>query len=567
MSAVDSPSLVRAAFDSVALLEFSRLLNTLENPEAIYSNVLLALMGKMGLSGSAVALPHGNRFVVSIAKGGAVRLRGEEFAWESDCAHGFLALDEVGSLDGADRFREVGIERIVPVSFGQEVLALILVGGSLTKGGFGAAEESYAQLLAGIAAIAVDGCRARGSLREANRRLERRVHRLRSLFEASREFNALLAPEDILRLLGFSLMGEMAVRQFAVAICEAGDPSMVVNRFRDDIPSDLLVAVSRNGPRLIESDSESVSDRALYDQGVRATIPMEVQGKVRGILLVGERLHAPICDEDVEYLASLSNLAIGALENMRLLEEIIVKNRLEEDLRIAAEIQRGLLPAVLPVVPGFSLAARSIPTHQVGGDFYDAITFDDGRILVAIADVSGKGTPASLIMANVQAAVRALSGVVPNLAELVARVNDLLHRNTASDKFVTAFFGILDPTSRRFQYVNAGHNPPFLFGPERVTPLVEGGLLLGIMPSIIPYEVGEIIVDHGDLLMLYTDGISEALNNAHEEFGEDRLKDLFTSRTIRIASDAIEILSQGLMAFTDGAPQSDDMTAVAILGV
>ncbi len=566
MSAIETSPTITAAFDSGALLEFSQLLNTLDDPTAIYGNVLLALMGKMGLSSGAVATRIGDSLHVTLAKGSASKIKEMTLDWNHERKVGLFALRSLEPSEWVDRLCDQGLEYAIPVSFSDELLAVIVVGRSLTKRTFGPLEEAYAQLVAGIAAIAVDGCRARNSLRDANRRLERRIHRLRSLFEASREFNALLAPEAILRLLGFSLMGEMAIRRFAVAICDSGTPSIVVNRFPEDFPPELLDAATADGSRIVAVDAIEETDRQLHALGVRAAIPMEVQGKIRGLLLVGERLHAPIDSEDLEYLASLSNLAVGTLENMRLLEEIIVKQRMEEDLRIAAEIQKGLLPSVLPVIPGFGLAARTIPTHQVGGDFYDAITLDDGRILIAIADVSGKGTPASLIMANIQAAVRALSGIQIDLADLVARVNNLLYRNTASDKFVTAFFGVLDPQTRLLSFVNAGHNPPFLFRSGTATPLEQGGLLLGIMPSVLPYDVGEIIVEPGDLLVMYTDGVSEALNPDHEEFGEDRLLELFLGSPAPEPTIAIDVIRDAIVAFTNGAPQSDDITAVVLRG-
>lgn len=566
MPDVENAPAITASFDSGALLEFSQLLNTLEDPTAIYGNVLLALMGKMGLSSGAVATPSGGFFQITLTKGRATKIKDKVIDWNHERIVGLYAVRDLEESESMERLLDEGLEYAIPVSFSGELLAVIVLGRSLTNRMFGPLEESYAQLVAGIAAIAIDGCRARNSLSDSNRRLERRVHRLRSLFEASREFNALLAPEAILRLLGFSLMGEMAIRRFAVAIRDTESPSIVVNRFPDDFPPDLLDAATSDGSRIVDATSSDETDRRLHALGVRAAIPMEVQGRIRGLLLVGERLHAPIDSEDLEYLASLSNLAVGALENMRLLEEIIVKQRMEEDLRIAAEIQKGLLPSALPVVTGFRLAARTIPTHQVGGDFYDAITLDDGRILLAIADVSGKGTPASLIMANIQAAIRALSGIRIDLADMVARVNNLLYRNTASDKFVTAFFGILDPHGRSLSFVNAGHNPPLLFRNGTAIPLEQGGLLLGIMPSVIPYEVGEIVIERDDLLVLYTDGVSEALNREHEEFGEERLKHLFIDGPAPDPTSAIDMIRDAILAFTDGAPQSDDITAVVVRG-
>lgn len=568
MSIADDPSMTAASLDTGALLEFSQFLNALNDADAIHNNVLLTLMGKMGVGGAAVALPDPDKddcCSVAFGKGKGSAMMGVKVPWSFGARHGLFALDELPT-ETAEVLRQWGIELAMPIRFGDTLFSVILLGRSFTGRTPTPTEEAYALLISTITSIALDGSVARGSLRAANRRLERRVHRLRSLFEAGREFNALLAPDAILRLLGYSLMGEMAVQHFAVAILRGDCFTVVLSRFKQEFNSDAVSEAATWGPRIIHGNPPTDGHgAALYAAGVHASIPMEVQGTPRGVLLVGERLHSGIDVEDLEYLCSLANLAIGALENVRLLEETLIKQRLEEDLRIAAEIQQGLLPAALPVVEGFEFAGGTIPTHQVGGDCYDAIELPDSRVFFAISDVSGKGTPASLLMANMQAAVRALAGVDLELSDLVSRVNDLLYINTAADKFVTAFFGILDPTNATFTYSNAGHNPPFLFpATGEVSSLDTGGLILGIMPSFLPYEVGVIELAPGDLLVMYTDGVSEALSTEREEYGEERLKHCLLAAPGIAASEAYNLLRDDVLAFTTGAAQSDDITIVVV---
>lgn len=557
-----------AAHDLRALLEFSRLLNECDEQASIFGNVLLSLMGKLGLGRAAVALPDGGeRFVVEMAKGASAALSGISFEW-SGHRHGLFPLQDAGlSADEAERLHAAGVEQLMPVGSGDSTFAVLLLGAPMLRTISEAEARSYTLLVGAIAAMALAGCQARGVLRDTNRRLERRVHRLRSLFEAVREFNALLDRGAILRLLGYSLMGEMTIGRFAVALSEGGDYCLVVNhRFGAEFPPEVLSIVAGWGMRVFAT-REGLDDReaALYDLGVRATIPMEAQGSMRGLLLVGARLRYDIDDEDLEYLSSLANLAIGALENARLLDEMIVKERLEEDLRIAAEIQQGLLPRALPPIPGFDIAARTIPTQQVGGDCYDTIELAGGRVLITIADVSGKGTPASLLMASVQAAVRALAYLSLPLDELVSRINDVIYQNTGADKFITAFFGIVDPESKTFTYVNAGHNPPLHFRSDGVGKLELGGVILGIMPTLIPYEIGSVAIEPGDLLVLYTDGVSEAFDAKLEEYGEVRMRALFESRRVGSAAEALEQLRADVFAFMDAAPQSDDITIVTLL--
>jgi sigma-B regulation protein RsbU (phosphoserine phosphatase) len=167
-------------------------------------------------------------------------------------------------------------------------------------------------------------------------------------------------------------------------------------------------------------------------------------------------------------------------------------------------------------------------------------------------------------MANVQAAVRALAQIDLPLDDLVARINDVIYHNTSPDKFITAFFALLDPAASSLSYVNAGHNPPLLFVGTEVQQLTSGGVILGIMPSIIPYQVGTATMSTGDLLLLYTDGVSEAFNAGLEEYGEARLKALFSGDCVISAAQAVERLREDVFAFAGEARQSDDITIVAL---
>jgi sigma-B regulation protein RsbU (phosphoserine phosphatase) len=554
------PQAGAVSLDINALLEFSQRLNQLDEPAAIFSNILLSVMGKLGLGRAAVALPTPDgTFRVEHVKGGAGQLRGMRLQWDEQCNAGILDLDAVPDEVERARLRDARIERIMPICFGTTTFAIVLLGTPLTLRISGTDESNYATLVGTIAAMALEGCRVRGSLRH-------RVHRLRDLFETSKEFNALLDRDAILRLLGLTLMGGMAIARFAVVLRRGDGFDVMVNRFRRELPDEALGDLLDAGAMILDPAGDDAPLRSmLYAHGIRASIPMEAQGAARGLLLIGERLQQkPIEDDDVEYLSSLANLATIALENSRLLTEMIEKQRLEEDLKIAWEIQQGLLPKSLPKLPGFQIAAETIPARQVGGDCYDIIDLGRGRVLLSIADVSGKGTPASLLMANVQAALRALAPLELPLTEMVSRINDVIYENTSYDKFITGFFGVLDSSDGSFHYVNAGHNPPYLFSGSGIQSLDAGGLILGVMPTTIPYESGSAKMEPGDLLVLYTDGVSEALNNEREEYGEERLHALFADHYSIPAVDALARARADLLAFVCGAQQSDDITLVTV---
>jgi sigma-B regulation protein RsbU (phosphoserine phosphatase) len=185
---------------------------------------------------------------------------------------------------------------------------------------------------------------------------------------------------------------------------------------------------------------------------------------------------------------------------------------MEDELKIAREIQQGLLPEHLPKINGFDIAAINIPSKEVGGDYYDVIKRKSGEYVLAIGDVSGKGTPASLLMANVQAVLRALAPFCTSVSQTTGQINDLVCSNIhGSNKFITFFWGILDPALRSFIYSNAGHNPPLLIHRDKtIDRLGSGGLILGIYETTQAYEESAVELSSGDVLVLYTDGISEA---------------------------------------------------------
>jgi sigma-B regulation protein RsbU (phosphoserine phosphatase) len=273
----------------------------------------------------------------------------------------------------------------------------------------------------------------------------------------------------------------------------------------------------------------------------------------------------PYMRADLDFVTSLANLAAISLENARLFREAIEKQRLEDDLLIAREIQRGLLPLTLPDIPQFGLSAANISSKQVGGDYYDVVALGGSRFMLAIGDVAGKGTPASLLMANLQATIRALVSPDASLGELTGRVNDLLCDNTTSGRFITFFWGILDPGSRTLRYVSAGHNPPYLLHANgKIERLEAGGLILGVLKTAIPYEEGEARFGPGDILLMFTDGVSEAMNKAGEEFGEDRLEKCLRGAAHSPAAEIITRIVDDVKRHSAGAPQSDDITLLAL---
>lgn len=240
------------------------------------------------------------------------------------------------------------------------------------------------------------------------------------------------------------------------------------------------------------------------------------------------------------------------------------RGRLEQEMSIARDIQMELLPRTFPRIPGLDMFAFTVPARHVGGDCYDVIDLGDGRLAVTIGDVSGKGTPAAILMANVQAAVRALSESGVPAAQLIARVNRLVHTFTEESAFITFFYCVLDTRTGDVCYVNAGHNPPSILRADGGKELLDrGGLVIGILPGA-DYEEGHTILGPGDGLVLYTDGITEAANAEEEMFGEERLEMVLREHRHESAREIEEHVYSGIRSFVGTAAQSDDLTMVVV---
>jgi sigma-B regulation protein RsbU (phosphoserine phosphatase) len=262
------------------------------------------------------------------------------------------------------------------------------------------------------------------------------------------------------------------------------------------------------------------------------------------------------------------------IENARLTDRVVEQETLRRDIALASDVQRRLLPDVPPRIECADIAASSLPARRIGGDYYDFLELDNGQIGIALADVSGKGVAAALIMSVVQASLRIISsGGDVSPARLVARMNEVVYRSTPSSKYATFFYAQLDRQRRQLQYVNAGHNPPYLFRAGRrstadgASPDIEqlsvGGTVVGMFPEM-DYEEATVQLNPGDVLVAFTDGVPEAHNLEDEEFGEERLQAL-VRQTAHLAADDIGArISAEMKKWIQDAEQYDDLTFIVV---
>jgi sigma-B regulation protein RsbU (phosphoserine phosphatase) len=261
-------------------------------------------------------------------------------------------------------------------------------------------------------------------------------------------------------------------------------------------------------------------------------------------------------------LEAFATQAALAIESARLYAESAEKARIDRDLRIAAEIQRNMLPEPAFEIGAVDLAAVSIPCRTVGGDFYDYLEIDERGIGFALGDVSGKGPPAALLAASVQSNFVALAPVSAHPAETMTRLNKAMLRRAIEARFATMFYGELTMDGR-LRYCNAGQEPPLVIGREGVTWLEAGGPVLGLLPTAT-YEFATVMLEPGDIVIVCSDGVTEARNQTDDEFGRDGVVDAVRGHRGAQAKIVLDGLIARVKAFSAGTPQADDITALVI---
>jgi sigma-B regulation protein RsbU (phosphoserine phosphatase) len=314
------------------------------------------------------------------------------------------------------------------------------------------------------------------------------------------------------------------------------------------------------------TDAERGTLRALDAQ---LLLPLAYKENLAGVIVLGpKRSEEPYAASDVRLLESVATQTGLALENSRLTTavatEVAQRERSNREMEIAREVQERLFPQSAPKLIGLDCAGRCRPALGVGGDYYDWLELPGGGLGIAIGDVSGKGVPAALLMAGLQASLRSQAIAAPkDLAALMANLNQLIFDATPSNRYATFFYAQYEPATRRLEYVNAGHNPPMLFRGNEVIRLDQGGPVVGLFRPAQYVQAG-IQLRSGDVLVLYTDGVSEAMNPAEEEWEEEQLAESVKQCGKVSAAEMLDKTMRNADAFAAGAPQHDDMTLMVM---
>jgi sigma-B regulation protein RsbU (phosphoserine phosphatase) len=465
-----------------------------------------------------------------------------------------------------------GLALLCPIHRRERLIAVLGLGPLPEGRAYGAEEHGFLRSVAACAASSIENGLIHDELRRVNQQLTVKVFQLHNLFDISRELAGGFEEEAIQSLVTTTVMGHFVVSRCALylmgplGLALAHERGVRRDAERAPIPPDEARADLQQlvGPRLVAELADGPLRHRLEEARMALAVPLAGAMQVEGVLAIGERAsRAPFTEEDRDFAETLARQALAALESARLNRLRLEKLRQDHELQVAHQIQRSLFPARLPEVPGFEVAAESRSCHEVGGDAYDWIPLGDDRLALVIADVSGKGTPASLLMASVHAYVQALAGTAaPDL--MIARLNRFLFANTETSRFVTLFYAELDARSRRLLYVNAGHIPPYRVSRDgRVSRLTEGGPALGILGGE-SFEVGQLELEPGDTLAMVTDGVTEANSPDEREFDDERVCEVLRTLSAGSASAILEGLVKSVTEWTGGTSFTDDLTALIL---
>lgn len=559
------PALVTHLSQLVTLLDFTTRLGWTASGEEIPHAALGFLMGEMEVAAGALYLTAGDRRFERRA------VRGVEAALPERVELG-RELEGAALPSGETAFlAEAELRVVCPVHKADRLIALVALGPRTDGRPFTPDELGYLESLAATAATPIEGGLIDDERRRVNRDLSVKVYQLQNLFDIGRELAATLDEDAIERLIVTTLMGHFLAARAALYHLRPRGLELGHSRgaragtLPERLPGDAAwLARELAGPRAVAELPRGALRDGLLAADFALVVPLVAPGHFEGLLAVGARPGGrPPAAEDLDFAAALARQAQAALEGARLHQLRLEKERQDRDLEIARRIQQGLLPKAAPELFGFEIAGESRSCLHVGGDYFDYVPLAGGRVGLVIADVSGKGTPASLMMASVHAWLRALAGSEP-APRVLERLNRFVYASTETSRYVTLFYGELDPAARRLVYVNAGHVPPFVVrahGPEER--LRAGGPVLGLLDEVT-LEPGEITLDPGDLVAAVTDGVTEAVDPSGREFGDERVRQTLAARAGAGARETLAGLVSSVDAWAGPAGCSDDLTALIL---
>ena len=526
-----------------ALLESAELLHASLRVEDLLRHLMRTVMGRLLVGKAVIAIRSNEGMRVALVRGIPSLAVDTPFV-EAEAA-------------------QQGIERILPIGDTAEPVGLLGIGKAM-RGELDEEETNFLHALLGLAASGIQNAQSHDETVRLNASLNQKIQELRALLEMVRGLASNLEPDGIAQLLALTLAGRWTLRKYAVAAWRDGHPLTLRQRGIELAP----VLETQKSLAELPDAHRIVADWHGLPAG-SVLFPLRSGEDIIGVVVCGPRpAGALYTDSDLEFGAGLVAQAAVAFNNAWYFRETLVAQALEKELAMAAAIQQNLFPASLPALQDTGVAARNRQAKQVGGDYYDVIPLAARNPaephLLCVVDISGKGIFASILMGNIQATLRALLSGDSRLGPLAGRANDLLYASTPGNRYATAFLAFYDPQSGQLRWVNCGHSDGLILRANgEVTRLACTGLALGQFPRQ-SYEEETCVLEDGDILALYSDGVSEANDIKEDEYGTDRLLAVMRRCAAEEPTAIVDAVFADLDEFVGEAPQFDDITLMIV---
>ncbi len=538
-----------AIFTLESIFNLGKALSTAKSPDEVLKLSILSLMGKLKIKRGAGFIAEGDQFKLVYAC--CVKIVDVFKIKPFQIPIKFTKLNRTKLNRFNSKLRDFikrnGFDYLIPIkwidSSGESsILGLIFLGGR--KKNFSRAEIDYIHFISNFTAI---------SLRNMALVFElgRKVYDLSMLNEFAQDILLKKDENEIFHSLALTLMGHFGVKNVSVVVFESGTMKVFSFPRKEKFSKEFLMEILKKDKQVILFPAKN-----RYKNFSIAIVHKTPDVEKVAILFLGAGFKGlNFKGEDIELMRTLLANSINAVESLKMLS-------LNYDIKLAYEIQKNLLPKKIPQNPKLDLYALTIPSKVVSGDYYDIIQLEDDKIIVVIADVCGKGLSASLLMSNLQASLKSFLLFTDDITKVVKLLNEVVLLNTPAEQFITFFICKIDLKNLLLEYVNAGHNPPILIRDGEVKFLEEGGTVLGIIKD--DYKSETVEIKSGDLIFLYTDGVTETINLDGEEIGVEKLVKALTAMKRLKAVEVVEGVKKLVYRHSQGVEQVDDITMVAV---
>ena len=580
-------------FEQRTLLETGRDLIESQDPEFILNNLLLISLGKLRVSTACIIVhrPGEDHYLIKKGKGRYSKLEGKLLNYEpniNELEKGVYYYDELPKLFEALQLSKDAVMFHLRTS--THHIGFLCIEPTFRSETITTQEQDFLENLCLITSATLSSSIMFEELKKINRRLDRKIYDLDSLFELSKDFNQMQSIDDLSRTMKFALLGQLFINRFLFLFKEGNQVRVLVQSGLQTQTPDNDPLVLFNLPRVMALDdiadfqSNDSSKNGLEawisylsEQKIHYILPVQSQGETLGVIGIGNKSTGQVlAREELDFVLSLTNLVVLNIKRIQLLHEQLLNQQFQKELELAQTIQDGLIPKKLPNIKGLDIAAKNIPSEQIGGDYFDLFQLNDGSYLLSIADVTGKGIPAALLMANLQAMIHALALQDTTIETATGTINDFIYTNTPADIFITFFWTKIEADGKTLKFVNAGHDHPIVFRKSEADhpdgnsahieqfELSEGGLVLGALPTLTPYNSSYFTLEANDVVIFFTDGVTEAMHHkTKKEYNLNRLKKIVAGHLNRTAKEIKEAIISDVNKFSNYT-RHDDLTLIVV---